>query len=185
MVMTMICTASGETAEFHGPYWYPRSLWGKYSELALDNRSVAEILHIIRNPVDVLDLSISTSISSKQCILMFVVLPVRSSYTDVSDTFWEQKLGRSPLYLLLMEMLMMAMICVAAWESDKFQSPYWCLNSYWGKFSYMALKIRLMSEIIPDTGNSLYVYWWMDIAPDVKNEMYCDVYVTTWNMKLY
>ena len=57
--MTMISTASGETAEFHGPYWYTRSLWGKYSELALDNRSVAEILHIIRNPVDVLDLSIS------------------------------------------------------------------------------------------------------------------------------
>ena len=68
----MICTASGETAEFYGPYWYPRSLWGKYSELALDNRSVAEILHIIRNPVDVLDLSISPSISSKQYILMFV-----------------------------------------------------------------------------------------------------------------
>ena len=75
---------------------------------------MAEILHIIRNPVDVLDLSISTSISSKQCILMFVVLPVRSSYTDVSDAFCEQKLGRNPLYLLLMEMLMMAMICVAA-----------------------------------------------------------------------
>lgn len=43
-----------------------------------------------------------------------VVLPVRSSYTDVSVAFCEQKLGRSPLYLLLMEMLMMAMICVAA-----------------------------------------------------------------------
>lgn len=75
---------------------------------------MAEILHIIRNPVDVLDLSISPSISSKQYILMFVDLPVRSSYTDVSDVFCEQKLGRNPLYLLLMEMLMMAMICVAA-----------------------------------------------------------------------
>ncbi|EDL18294.1 mCG1051004 [Mus musculus] len=33
-------------------------------------------------------------------------------HTDTQDHY--EKLGRSPLYLLLMEMLMMAMICVAA-----------------------------------------------------------------------
>ena len=34
----------------------------------------------------------------------------------------------------------------------------------------MALKIRLMSEIIPDTGNSLYVYWWMDRVKLINQE---------------
>ena len=143
MVMTMICTASGETAEFHGPYWYPRSLWGKYSELALDNRSVAEILHIIRNPVDVLDLSISPSISSKQYILMFVAY------------LWEADILMSVIYfvnrnwagihyiycwwrcwwwlwsVLLLENLINSKVLTDAWIHIEVNFPRWHWRSDW------------------------------------------------------
>jgi hypothetical protein len=75
-------------------------------------------------------------------------------------------------------------MCVVAWESLKIQGPYWCLNSYWGKCSYLALEIRLLSEIIPATGNSVDVSWYMCVAPDIDHAIYCDAYDTTVNMKL-
>lgn len=105
------------------------------SEMTLENRLMAEILSVTGNSVDVPDKNMWSVMSIMECILMPVILPLTRSYVDISDTFCDQQSWRSPLFLLVMEILEWLWSTFLLWEPDKFQGPYWCLLAYWGKCS--------------------------------------------------
>lgn len=52
-------------------------------------------------------------------------LPEYWSFIDLSAAHCDQQSLWRPLFLFLMERLIMAVICFAAWESDSFEGPYW------------------------------------------------------------
>lgn len=132
LVMAMIYIVSGEPDEFQGPYWRRTSFWGNCFELALEIWLMAEIRPITVNSVEVSDACMCPPMLIMQSILMPAILPVSWNSVDVSDVFCDQKSWRSTFFILMMETLMMAKICVAVRAPDKFQGPYWFLNSYWG-----------------------------------------------------
>lgn len=130
LMMAMIYIASGEPAEFQGPYWHPRSFWGKCSELSLEKDWWLRFYHYRKFSWSFWCMHVSPDINHDTAIL-----PVIWSSVDVNDVFCDQQSWRSTLFLLVMETLLMAKVFVAVQASDKFQGPYWFLNSYWSNYS--------------------------------------------------
>ena len=123
LVMALICNASGEHAEFQGPYRYPRSFWGKHSGLALIIRLLCEIVAVMGNSGDVSWCMHTAPYIWKKSVLwcqwhyMKIEALLMWELHDMNGKWW------GLLFLLLVEILFMAVFCVATWESGEFDSP--------------------------------------------------------------